>query len=345
MTIMLVAMALIVLLDALELVRRSASVPDVDGLVIATMAALHLPHLLEIVLPFAMFFAAIAALWSLTRHNEIAIARAAGLSVWQFLLPGFATAILIGILKITILNPLSASALSSYEDYNSQFFNKTANSPILQGKELWLRDVSGNGDIIVHARNNAESRGHFSNLTIFKFEDDGRFLARYDAASGVLEDGHWRLIEPAISGPAAASSQVAEVRVPTRLNWMRLEESFARPASLPIWQIPAFIELLESAGFSATAYKVHLHAALASPFTMAAMVLLAASFVLRPPRKGGLFPLLTLAASIGLGTYFLSQIFLRLGLSGQLPPLLSAWGAVGCISMLGGAWLLYTEDG
>lgn len=340
-----VSAVVILLLDSLELIRRSASKPDVGVGIIMQMALLHLPHILDIVLPFAMLFAAMAALWKLSRHQELAVARAAGLSIWQLLLPGLIVAFLLGTVKIAAFNPLAAVALSSFENYEVEYFDKQPNNPVLQGYGLWLKDYSQDFDLIIHAKKLNPKERILHNVTIFQFLHSDQFNVRIDAAEAELDDGLWQLSGVRVVGPDRPLTELETLSLPTRLSWGKLEESFASAASMPVWRLPSFIRLLEEAGFSAAAHRVQFHVALAAPLAMAAMVLIAAGFAIRPPRRGGILALMTMAAIAGLGFHLLTQVFFRLGVSGQLPSALAAWAPVGCIAMLGAAWLLYTEDG
>ncbi len=78
---------------------------------------------------------------------------------------------------------------------------------------------------------------------------------------------------------------------------------------------------------------------------MCTMVIIAAGFTIRPPRRGGLLALISLGALTGIGYHIFNQIFLRLGQSEQIPAMLAAWAPTACVLMLGTTWLLYTEDG
>lgn len=340
-----VAAVLVLLLDSLELVRRAASRPEVGIATVIQMAILHLPHIIDIVLPFAMLFAAMAALWQFSRHQELAVARAAGLSIWQLLLPGLAVAALLGVVKIAAFNPLAATALSVFEDLEAEHFNKRANNPVLHGSSLWLKDYSGAFDLVIHADTLRPFDQVLEGVTVFQFVDRDRFQNRIDAATAVLSDGTWTFSDVRIVGLDRPMVERKSLTLSTKLNWGRLEESFTSPASMPIWRLPTFIRLLETAGFSAVPHRVYFHTALAAPLAMVAMVLIAAGFAIRPPRRGGILSLMTMAAIAGLGFHLLTQVFFRLGLSGQLPAALAAWAPIGCITMLGAAWLLYTEDG
>jgi len=60
------------------------------------------------VMPFAILFGTMLAFWRLTRSNELVVARAAGVSVWGFLTPALAVALLIGVVAVTLLNPIAS---------------------------------------------------------------------------------------------------------------------------------------------------------------------------------------------------------------------------------------------
>ena len=340
-----VAAVLVLLLDSLELVRRAASKPEVGVITVLQMALLHLPYIIDIVLPFAMLFAAMAALWQLSRHQELAVARAAGLSIWQLLLPGLVVAVLLGGLKIVAFNPLAAASLAMFEDFEVQYFNRRPNNPVLSSSGLWLKDYSGVFDLVIRAESLRPREQVLEDVTVFQFVEQDQFSSRIDAATAVLQDGAWRFETVRVVGPNRPAVELESLALSTRLDWSRLEESFASPASMPIWRLPAFIRMLEDAGFSAAPHRVYFHVTLAAPLTMAAMVLIAAGFAIRPPRRGGILALMTMAAIAGLGVHLLTQVFLRLGLAGQLPAVLAAWAPIGGITMLSAAWLLYTEDG
>ena len=79
------------------------------------MAALKLPHTAQEVMPFAILFGTMLAFWRLTRNNELVVARAAGVSVWQFLTPAVLVALLIGIVAVTVFNPIASVMQARYE--------------------------------------------------------------------------------------------------------------------------------------------------------------------------------------------------------------------------------------
>src|SRR5690349_1282668 len=110
------AMLMIVfLLDYIELLRRAGAKPEATLVVLLEMAALKQPHMAQQIMPFAVLFGTMMAFWRLTRSNELVVARAAGVSAWQFLTPAVISALLIGVVAVTVFNPIASAMQAGYE--------------------------------------------------------------------------------------------------------------------------------------------------------------------------------------------------------------------------------------
>src|SRR6185437_12229650 len=113
---MLAALAgLVSLFDFIELLRRSASKPDATFGLVAGIAALRLPYISMQILPFAVLLGGVLAFWRLTRSSELIVARAAGVSAWQFLSAPTLCAMLLGALATAGISPLSSVMLARAE--------------------------------------------------------------------------------------------------------------------------------------------------------------------------------------------------------------------------------------
>ena len=71
-------LVLTVMIDYLELMRRSADIKDVSAFVIAKITIFRVPFITERVLPFAVLVGAMFCYLNLSRRLELAVARAAG---------------------------------------------------------------------------------------------------------------------------------------------------------------------------------------------------------------------------------------------------------------------------
>ena len=180
------------LLDYLELLRRAGGRAQAGWGVLLEMAALKLPHTAQEVLPFAILFGTMLAFWRLTRNNELVVARAAGVSVWQFLTPAVLVAFLIGLVAVTIFNPIGSLTEAVYEKLEGHVLRQGSDQLALSGSGLWLRqsDQAGN-QIVIHAGKIASQQLVLDAVTLFFFNESTQFTSRIDAQTARLESGDW----------------------------------------------------------------------------------------------------------------------------------------------------------
>lgn len=339
---------LILLFDTIELLRRSAQVQNITFGMILQMALLKLPFMGQKTFPFAILFGGMAAFWRLTRSHELVVTRAAGVSAWQFMLPVLFLAFLLGLLQITVVSPLASSMLARYERLEATRLEGHTSALSISNSGLWLRQGDNGGQSVVHAervlqqkKNDVELR----NVVVFLYSGKDAFRRRVDAQSARLEDGFWHMRNAWIYEPEAPAKFEVDYWLPTDLTLTKIQDNFAPPETMSFWDLPRFIETLETAGFSAIRHRLYFHTLLSAPILMCAMVLIAATFTLRQTRRGGTTFIITGGVFTGFVLYFFSDIVFALGLSDSIPVLLAAWTPSGVATMLGAAMLLHLEDG
>jgi lipopolysaccharide export system permease protein len=339
-------LAIIFLLDFVELIRRGGGKADATLGLLLQMAVLKLPYMGQEVLPFAVLFGAMMAFWRLTRTNELVVARAAGLSVWQFLAPALAFALLIGVLAVTVFNPVAATMQASYETLDNRVLRGIANRSALFPTGLWLRESDRDGNhVLLHAQKAAPGEAAVEGVTFFFFSGPDRFASRIDAREAKLENGYWRVYEGTRWRTDGSGENFAETRVATQLTVEKIRDSFGTPETMSFWKLPGFIQLLEASGFSTQRHRLRFNALLAKPILLCAMVLIAATFSMRMQRRGGATLMIMMGVGAGFLLYFLSDIVYALGLSARIPVELAAWVPAGVCVLIGTSLLLHLEEG
>ncbi len=315
------------------------------------LAFMKLPYLTQEVMPFTALFAALTTFWRLTRSHELVVTRSAGVSVWQFLLPVLIAGLLLGALTTSLLNPVASILLGRYEALESTFKGKSSSTFSISKTGLWLRQPGErgqpgeNGQSVIHAVSVTPDTMVLNNVIVFKYEEDDRFIGRIDAKTAELRDGRWILFDAWETAPGVPAEFFDSTELSTDLTIEKIQESLADPQTISFWSLPSFIALMKEAGFSAVRHQLQFHRLLATPFLLIAMILLAASFSLRPQRRGRVGLVLLGGVMTGFLFYFVSNFVFTLGLSGKIPVILAAWLPSGVSMMLGVAALLHLEDG
>ncbi len=347
LVVLMVFVSLILLVDIIELLRRSASRPEITFSMVLEMALLKLPHMGQQTFPFAALFGGMAAFWRLTRNHELMVTRAAGVSAWQFLLPVIAIAYLLGLFKITMFNPLASAALSRFELIEAEKLRGRTSFFALSSEGLWLRQDNKTGQSVFHADTvlqqgtNVELRY----VIVFMYKGSDKFFERADAEYALLEDGFWHMSIAWVYQQEKPPKFEKDYWLETDLTLGSIQDSFAPPETMSFWDMPGFIDTLENAGFSAVRHRLHWNSLLAEPFLLCAMILIAAIFTLRISRRGGTAFIIGGGVLTGFVLYFFSDVVLALGLSDSIPVVLAAWTPSGVTLLLGIAMLLHLEDG
>ncbi|MFH1158698.1 MAG: LPS export ABC transporter permease LptG [Pseudomonadota bacterium] len=337
-------LGILLLFDVIEMLRRAAAQPDVPLGLILSMSLMKLPTLGQSILPMVILFTAIHTCWKLNKTSELVVIRSFGLSVWQFLSPMLLCALLIGIFSTAVVNPVSSIFLSKHNRLDNLHF-QGARDPVAVSKTgIWLRQPSEQGYALIHSESFDKKQWQLNNVTILFFDDANAFLSRMDSPVAYLREGYWEIRQPLVSD-RNGSRRFDIQKLQTELTAQKIEESFADPETISFWNIPEYIRIMEETGFPATRLYVHFHTLLAQPFFFIAMVLLAATFSLHPPRFGGGASMIVLGIAAGFFIFFMESMLQAFGISQKIPAHLAAWSPSIIGLLLGVTALLHLEDG
>jgi lipopolysaccharide export system permease protein len=335
---------LVAMVDFIEMMRRTSDMKDVSAILVAKISLYRVPHLTERVLPFTVMTAAMFCYLNLSRRLELVIARAAGVSAWQFVGPAIIIAFVIGTATTTLYNPISASLREESARLEAELFGRTRGFADV-GSGFWVRQRSDEGQSIINAKSSSQQGLQLAGVTVFKFDDSDHFLQRIEAKGAALHNGFWRLEGARIyvKDEPPADHEIYDLK--TNLTLTQVRESFATPDTVPFWQLLAYIRLAENAGLAAAGYRVQYYQLLAQPFYLAAMVILAASVSLRSFRFGGVQRMVLGGVLVGFLLYVMSKVIGDLSKAGLLSPAIAAGLPPLAGGLTGLMMLLHQEDG
>ncbi|SIN98086.1 LPS export ABC transporter permease LptG [Vannielia litorea] len=345
---------LLTLLDIVEQIRRFSDA-DISFGAAFELSLLSVPQTLYRILPLIVLLATLVLFLGLARSSELVVTRAAGRSALRALISPVAVSLLLGGLGIAVMNPIVAATQVRYEQKAADLEAGGGSVLSISGEGLWMRQGGSEGQTVIRAARASLDGTSFEGVTFIRFAPEGGDLQgpvqRIEAAAARLEPGRW-VLENAkvwplsgVPNPEAASSRAMEMELPSSLTLDQIRDSFGTPSAIPIWELPAFIANLESAGFSAKLHRVWMQMELALPLFLMAMVLVGAGFTMRHTRFGRTGLMLLLALMLGLGLYFIRNFAQILGENGQIPVGMAAWTPpiAGILASL--ALLLHMEDG
>jgi lipopolysaccharide export system permease protein len=335
--------ALVYTLDFVELMRRAGDAEGATPALMAQLALFRTPAVAEQIFPFAVLFGSMAALLNLSRRLELVVARAAGISAWQFLQPGILVAVLTGAVSVAAYNPISAYLKQKASAIEAQLFAKSLKA--FGPKDLWIRQKSFDGQAIIRADAAVERSTRIARVAVFTFDESGAFQERIEAAEATLRDGYWELSDVRVLSPVAEPQSYGTYLLASNLEPSQVRQSFTPPESVPFWELDDTVQRTERAGLDATRYRLQHAVLMARPLLFVAMVFVAASVSLRFFRFGGVARMVLGGVAAGFLLYVATSLMQDLGASGLVGPAVAAWFPAVVGSLLGTLALLYQEDG
>ncbi len=346
MTLGIILMA-IVLVDVVEQMRTIGSRTQIQITTAFTLTLMKTPGLIMDTLPFAMLVGSILTYSQLSRRSEIPAIRAAGVSAWRFLGPVMVLAVGVGVLMVTVIDPLATRLNEDFQSTRERLLNPNAATTSENGNGVWLSqgnlqatssgemgsvtEENPNGQAIINARKVVGRGQALEDVTFYYFRpgpggpSDREFTHRIDAQRAELTPGFWQLTNVVENRLGGEVRRVPNLALPTNLSSDTLISRFASSKTIPFWELPAFITAGRNAGMEVNAYVLKFHTLLAMPAFMLAMALIGAVVCLRLARAGGLSSLIGAGALAGFVLFFATRMAAGMSASGATPPEAAAW--------------------
>ena len=338
--------AMTILIDLIESLREVEKIENAGLGFAMHLTLLRTPKLVLTMMPFIFLFGTMWAFYQLNKRSEMAVMRSAGLSVWGILMPSALLALVLGVAVLTLADPLASQMSSRAETLKNDIRGKSANLIKVLNGGIWLRQVEGDQALILHARSYDADHNQLREVVLWKQTREGVFIERWDADTAQIEDNRYVLNDARRKTLDGAGQEVRESQVVnSQFSLNDLREDIAKPETMSIWALPRFIRLAEDAGLPTVKYQLRFHDLLSLPFKLIAMVLIAATFSMRPVRQGGTVQLVLLGISAGFLLFIAAEVSNATAEARLVPVILAAWAPVFIAGLLATTFLFNTEDG
>lgn len=285
-----------------------------------------IPYVIVQMTPIATLITIIVMFCLMRKNNEVMAMKACGLNIIELSRPIIIVSLVIAI-AVFLLSELVVPYTSS------------------RSNRIWSTEVKKKDPARFYGRNHVLYRGKDSfylirnfdskknimqDPTFYFFDKSFRVITRIDGRKGIWTGQNWKIQK----GMAQEVKDQGGYRL-KKFDEIYLEipegpETFVRPVRKPeemsYWQLKRYAERVGLEGYDATEYLVDMNIKVAFPLINLVMVFFGIPIALGL-RKGGT----PLAVTLGVGVCFLYLTGLgfarSLGLSGLLPPFLSAWAA------------------
>ncbi len=345
LSIFMLGFILITVVTYIEFFNRALRGDFEGGFTLALVALFRVPSVTEDALPFAVLYGSIAAFVVANRRLEVVVARSAGVSAMQFLLPACVVGLIIGIVGTTIYNPLAVRLLNLSNQLTAEVV-PSGHGPIATNTgPVWVSQATKGGESIVGAPQSFDEGLGLIGVTAYVFDPGGKFRERIDADRGHYEPGVWHLENATVTAPNATPRRVANYDMPTNLSADEVKRTFLQLDSVSFWSLPSLAASAQRAGVPGSRFLLQYNVLLSRPILLLAMVLIAANVSLRFSRSRDVGWMIITGVTVGFMLYVLMKIAWDLGSGGIVPPPLAAWLPAIVATLFGITVLLHLEDG
>lgn len=281
---------------------------------------LSMPQELYQYFPMIALLGTMFGLGMLASHSELIAMRAAGLSIVRITYAVLKTGVILAAFVIFVGEVIAPPAIQYAKLKRVSAMNEKISLNTDYG--LWARD----GNTYIHVRR-VESNGHLIGINLYIFDDQQILQQTVSAAGADYKKDHWELQRVTLETitPGELKKSYSEtMQWQSLLNPEVVNVVSVTPENLSVWKLRGYIDYLNENQLDASRYKLTFWTKVASPLTIAVMIVLAVPFVFGSLRDTGMGKRVVIGFMLGLGFYLFNTLSGQIGLVYHLPPVLAA---------------------
>lgn len=285
-----------------------------------------MPEIIKLMMPVGMLLAALFVTGRLSQQNELAAMKSSGVSLYRFLAPFAAVALVFSIGGIYFNGWVVPSANQTKFDIERQYLHKLTGGA--SRFNIFVQD-GPTRLVSIGFYDSNEKRASRISIQDLAADDLTVLTRRYDARQMEWSDEEgWVLLEGTARTFAADSQHLERFdRMPVgRLGLAPadIEKKQRKPDEMDFVELAEFIESQRRAGQEVSRWLVDYHSKIAFPFASLIVVLFGVPFSSNKRRSGVAieFGISFAATFVYLAFMKTSQVF---GYNGDLNPILTAW--------------------
>lgn len=335
-----IALALAFIVDFVEVADRYGDRESVTTAILVGITGNRVLQLVSDIIPFVVLLAAVMHFSALNRRLELVVARAAGMSVWQFVSPAILGAFLVGVVTILLIGPLTT--------YSSQWIALATgqkSATIGKSRTLWLRERTDEGTRVIGGTVEGTAPDAIYEVTVLDIGENGRVARRIDAGRATV-DGKQMILKDVFERPIGSRTVRREMlTLPTQVEPAQLKPREVDPRRLALTDIPAAERDADARGASMAPLRTRMHQLLAKPIVLIVMVIFAATVAVKFERTGPVLRVIAGGVAAGFLLYVISMLSDGFGSAGLIAPAIAVWVPIVVAGLMGTAFLIQKEDG
>ena len=308
------------------------------------LTSLKVPVLLHDMLPFIVLISGIFFFLKIRKSDEITAMKISGMSNLSVILIPSIISILLGIIFVTMINPITSISLKKYETLKGEYERDKDYLATITKNGIWIKEKNINKNNIIRASNLKDD--NLMILTIYEFDKDNHFVKRIDADYANISSQDWKLKNVKIldENGNLLSENIDEIIYKSIYDLDKIKSLYSNLDTVPFWRIKKEMELLEERGYSTKQMETRLHRSLAFPFFLLSMVILSGVFTLGLSFKENNLNYIFITIITCILVYFFNDFSAALGKTERLSVEMAVWMPILIIFIFSSVGLIYANQ-
>jgi len=301
-----------------------------------------IPYIVVQMTPAAALISVIILISMMKKHNEITAIKASGISISRLSAPLIVSSVVLSVGIFVLSEFVVPQTYSKSRAIFKEDVKKQQQKQFYGHADIWYKGVNSIYWIKLFDSKNMVM-GH---PTFFFMDERFKLILKIRSRWAVWTGTYWKALRGVAQTAREDGGFDSRAFDEMVLNIPEKPEAFLKtvkkPEEMSYWELKRFAQEIQQEGYSASQYLVDMNIKLAFPFIILIVVLIGIPIALRVTRGGA-----PLAVSLGIGACFFYLLALGIarsfGLSGALPPMVSAWVANAVFFLVGVYLMMHAE--
>ena len=233
------------------------------------------------------------------------------------------TALLIGILVITIFYNISANMKFLYLDIKNEYTKDNKYLAAITENGLWLKDEINENINIVNAEKIAENK--LINVDILQFDKNFNLIKIINANEVNITNNKWHIDNAVSSKYDSLEKRVKHLEFESNFNYKKINSLFLNRSSLNMLELNKIKKDYDSMNYSTTEVNSHIQKIFSYPIYLMIMTVLAATIMMNIKYdKSKVFHLI-FGILLSVTIYYIHYFLGVLGKNEKIPIMVSIW--------------------
>ncbi|PPR45934.1 MAG: hypothetical protein CFH17_00216 [Alphaproteobacteria bacterium MarineAlpha5_Bin7] len=286
------------------------------------LSLLKLPSIIIEIIPFVIVISTAFIYRYLINNNELISMRNIGHSIIDVYKPIGLAILMVGILVLTIINPISAKFEEIFNDKTSKDFSNMYSINI-KNNELWIKNIKGeNEKYFIHISNIDLENMNAENIKIILINDINNLF--YSAKNGKF-DGKNFILNDVIIFDVKNDNYKKNKSIILEMNFNNqdLTGSILNYKFIPFYQYQEHLNSLKKFNLYSSEISLYYLSEILKPFFLVAIGFVVMGFSGKFKRNENFFKVLFISILIGFLIFLLKEIITSITISYSIPFILS----------------------